>query len=162
MCGIIGGCLGIKAKVSVWFVIVVLFDLREYYFLTPHIPHFIYFCVRFSVVWSREWVVMGDGHSRDAHDNYLNERMAWKKQEGYHMPYRYGDKLITLFVAERGGVEGRRYRYATQTSTGDTVDTINNKRKYPFAEWSWTELQTRTVRETTWRGTNLMFMKNKG
>jgi len=44
------------------------------------------------------------------------------------MPYRYGDKLITLFVAERGGVEGRRYRYATQTFTGDTVDMINNKR----------------------------------
>jgi len=56
------------------------------------------------------------------------------------MPYRYGDKLITLFVAERGGVEGRRYRYATQTFTGDTVDMINNKRS---------SSSNVTVRETT-------------
>ena len=139
-----------------------VFDLLLLYCLiwesiifSHHTPiHFIYFCVRFSVVWSREWVVMGDGHSRDAHDNYLNERMAWKKQEGYHMPHSvYGDKLITLFVAERGGVEGRRYRYAMQTFTGDTVDMINNKRS---------SSSNVTVRETTWRGTNLMFMKNKG
>jgi hypothetical protein len=31
-------------------------------------------------------------------------------------------------LAEGGGVEGRRYRYATQACTGDTVDAINNKR----------------------------------
>jgi len=63
-----------------------------------------------------------------------------RNKRGYQMPYRYGDKLITLFVAERGGVEGRRYRYATQTFTGDTVDMINNKRS---------SSSNVTVRETT-------------
>ena len=37
-------------------------------------------------------------------------------------------------LAEGGGVEGRGW-HTTQTSSGDdTVDTINNKRKYPVAE----------------------------
>ena len=58
-----------------------------------------------------------------------------RNKEGYITYGTYGDKLITTNnverIAEGGGVEGRGW-YATQTSTGDdTVDTINNRRKYP-------------------------------